>query len=143
EIFGDFSDVLGDLFGFGSLFGSGRRRRRGRAGRDLRYDLEIEFDEALRGLETEVQIPRLDPCATCDGSGAASGGLETCATCRGKGQVAFQQGFFTIARTCGTCGGAGKRITKRCSECRGEGRVRTERTITVRIPAGVDEGMQL
>jgi molecular chaperone DnaJ len=143
EIFGDFSDILGDLFGFGGVFGGGRRRRRGRAGRDLRYDLEIDFEEAVRGLETRVKIPRLEACDTCGGSGAAPGGVETCAHCNGRGQVAFQQGFFTIARACGHCRGAGKRIVKPCPACRGEGRVRAERDLTVRIPAGVDDGMQL
>jgi len=143
EIFADFSDILGDLFGFGSIFGGGRRRRRGQAGRDLRYDLEIEFEEAVAGLETRIKVPRLDPCEACQGSGAASGGIETCSQCRGQGQVAFQQGFFTVARTCGHCRGTGKRIVKACEACLGEGRTRAERDIKVRIPAGVDDGMQL
>jgi len=143
EIFGDFSDVLGDLFGLGGLFGGGRRRRRGQAGRDLRFDLEIEFLEAARGLETRIKVPRLDPCATCRGAGAAPGGLATCAPCGGRGQVAFQQGFFTIARACGQCGGKGKRVTQPCRDCAGQGRSRVDRDITVRIPAGVDDGMQL
>jgi molecular chaperone DnaJ len=143
EIFADFSDILGDVFGLGGIFGGGRRRRGGRPGRDLRYDLEIDFEDAVRGLETRIQIPRLEPCASCGGSGGAAGGVSTCSNCKGRGQVAFQQGFFTIARVCGPCGGSGKRITKSCPDCRGEGRVRHERTITVRIPPGVDEGMQL
>jgi molecular chaperone DnaJ len=143
EIFADFSDILGDLFGFGSIFGGSRRRRRGQAGRDLRYDLEIEFEEAVGGLETRIKVPRLDRCDECDGRGAAPDGIETCAHCHGQGQVAFQQGFFTIARACGHCRGTGKRIVKPCAGCRGEGRVRVEREIKVRIPAGVDDGMQL
>jgi len=143
EIFADFSDILGDLFGFGSIFGGARRRRRGQAGRDLRYDLEIEFEEAVRGLETRIKVPRLETCGECDGRGAAPDGFENCAQCNGQGQVAFQQGFFTIARTCGHCRGTGKRIVKPCSRCRGEGRVRAERDLQVRIPAGVDDGMQL
>jgi len=143
ETFSDFSDILGDLFGFGSVFGGGRRGRRGRAGSDLRYDLEIDFEEAVGGLETHIQVPRHESCESCRGSGGAPGGVETCSDCKGKGQVAFRQGFFTIARACSSCGGAGKRILKACSECRGEGRVRTERTITLRVPAGVDEGMQM
>ena len=114
-----------------------------RRGRDLRYDLEIDFEEAVRGLETKIQVPRLDPCESCGGDGAAPGGLETCSNCNGQGQVAFQQGFFTIARPCSPCGGSGRRITDPCSECDGKGRVRAEKTIKVRIPAGVDEGMQL
>ncbi len=142
EIFADFSDVLGDLFGFGNVFGGGRRRR-GPAGRDLRYDLEIEFEEAIRGLETRIRIPRFEPCGECSGSGAAPGGVDRCAHCNGQGQVAFQQGFFTIARTCGHCRGTGKRISKFCAGCRGEGHLQVERDIQVRIPAGVDGGMQL
>jgi molecular chaperone DnaJ len=143
EIFGDFSDILGDLFGFGSVFGGGGRRRGRQRGRDLRFDLEIEFEEAAHGLETNIQVPRLDPCETCTGSGAAPGGVETCSHCGGQGQVAFQQGFFTIARPCGSCRGNGKRITDPCQACGGEGRVRAERAIKVRIPAGVDDGVQL
>lgn len=145
EIFGDFSDILGDLFGFGSIFG-GRGRGRGRQGQpgaDLRYDLEIEFEEAIRGLETKIKVPRLERCATCDGSGAEDGGLETCDQCGGQGQVAFQQGFFTIARTCPACRGRGQRVTSPCPSCSGEGRTRSERTLTVRIPAGVDDGVRL
>ena len=143
EIFADFSDVLGDLFGFGNVFGGGSRRRRGHAGRDLRYDLEIEFEEAIHGLETRIRIPRFEPCEECSGSGAAPGGVARCSHCSGQGQVAFQQGFFTIARTCGHCRGTGQRISKPCTGCRGEARTQVERDIQVRIPAGVDSGMQL
>ncbi len=144
EIFSDFGDVLGDLFGLGGVFGGGRRGRHGaQPGRDLRYDLELDFEEAVRGLETNVRIGRLDPCPTCRGSGAAPQGIETCGQCGGRGQVAFQQGFFTIARTCGYCGGAGRRVTRPCETCKGEARTQTERTIQVRIPAGVDDGMRL
>jgi molecular chaperone DnaJ len=140
DIFGDFSDILGDLFGLGSIFGGPRRGRRGRAGSDLRYDLEIEFEEAVRGLETRIRVPRLESCSRCDGSGGKS---TTCDACGGRGQVAFQQGFFTIARTCSQCSGSGRRITDPCGECAGRGRVQAERTLTVRIPPGVDDGMQL
>jgi len=136
--------VLGDMFGFGNVFGGGHRRRRlGQAGRDLRYHLEIEFEEAIRGLKTRIKIPRLEPCAECSGGGAAPGGVGRCSHCNGQGQVAFQQGFFTIARTCGHCRGTGNRISKLCSGCRGEGRLQVEREIQVRIPAGVDSEMQL
>ena len=143
DVFADFSDILGDLFGFGSVFGGGRRRGRPGAGRDLRYDLEIDFEEAVRGLETRIQVPREEACPECGGRGAEEGGIETCRQCNGRGQVAFQQGFFTIARTCGQCGGSGRRITRPCKACRGRGRVQAERTITVRIPAGVDTGTRL
>jgi len=143
EIFADFGDILGDLFGFGSVFGGGRRARRGRAGRDLRYDLEIDFEEAVRGLETQIKLPILETCKTCSGRGAPEDGIETCRQCGGRGQVAFQQGFFTIARSCGQCGGTGKRIVKPCRDCAGEGRVRRESTLQIRIPPGVDSGTQL
>lgn len=142
ETFGDFGDILGDLFGFG--FGGGRGRGRSARGADLRYDLEIEFEEAALGLETRIQVPRLERCETCDGKGTTSpDGVQTCTQCRGRGQVAFQQGFFTIARTCGACGGAGRRIVKPCRSCQGQGLVRRERTLTVRIPPGVEEGTRL
>jgi molecular chaperone DnaJ len=145
DIFGDFSDILGDLFGFGSIFGGGggRRRRGGSPGRDLRYDLEIDFEEAVRGLETRIRVPRLETCRDCGGQGAAEGGIETCGACGGRGQVAFQQGFFTIARPCGSCRGTGKRITKPCHSCDGAGRVQREKTIGIRIPPGVDEGTRI
>jgi molecular chaperone DnaJ len=143
EIFADFHDILGDLFGFGSIFGGARRRGGVRQGRDLRYDLELDFEEAARGLETKIRVPRLDSCDACQGSGAAPGGIETCPDCGGRGQVAFQQGLFTIARPCGQCRGSGRRISKACETCGGAGRLRVERTIKVRIPAGVDEGMRL
>ena len=120
EAFADFGDILGNIFGFGNMFGGGRRGPR--AGRDLRYDLELEFEQAAAGLEIPIRIPRLERCGTCRGTGAeGKDGVKTCATCRGRGQVAFQQGFFTIARTCGTCGGSGQRIVKPCGTCAGQG----------------------
>jgi molecular chaperone DnaJ len=143
--FGDFADILGNMFGFGDLFGGGGRRRGGpQRGADLRYDLEISFEESARGAETTIQIPRQENCETCDGSGAAAGSKpSTCPQCRGQGQVRFQQGFFTVARTCPQCRGAGKIITKPCQTCRGAGRVAKERKITVKIPAGIATGQQL
>ena len=142
EVFGDFGDILGNLFGFGNIFGGARRGPR--AGQDLRYDLEITFEQAAAGYEAPIAIPRFDRCSTCRGTGAkGKDGVKTCSTCRGRGQVAFQQGFFTIARTCGTCGGAGKRIVTPCGACAGQGRVQATSTITVRVPAGVDDGMRL
>ena len=143
DIFGDFSDILGDLFGFGGMFGGARRGRGPRAGRDLRYDLEIEFEEAVRGLETQIRVPRAEHCPSCGGTGAAPADIRTCAQCQGQGQVAFQQGFFTIARPCGRCRGTGKQIDKPCPTCDGHGQVAQERTLKVRIPAGVDTGMRL
>jgi molecular chaperone DnaJ len=142
DVFADFGDVLGNLFGFGNIFGGGRRGPR--PGQDLQYDLELTFEQTASGLESPIRIPRLDRCGTCKGTGAqGKDGVKTCPTCRGRGQVAFQQGFFTIARTCGTCGGSGKRIVKPCPTCEGKGRVRVEKTVTVRVPAGVDDGMRL
>jgi molecular chaperone DnaJ len=145
DVFGDFADVLGDLFGFGGIFGGGaRRRRRGRPGQDLRYDLELEFEEAVRGLETKIRVPRSEGCPDCGGSGAADPeGITSCPDCGGRGQVAFQQGFFTVARPCGRCRGQGRVITRPCTTCSGSGRVRQERTLSVRIPAGVQDGVQL
>jgi len=143
--FGDFADILGNMFGFGDLFGGGGRRRGGpQRGADLRYDLEISFEEAARGAETVIQIPRQETCETCSGSGSAPGSqAATCPQCRGQGQVRFQQGFFTVARTCPQCRGAGKIITKPCQTCRGAGRVTKEKKLTVKIPAGIATGQQL
>ncbi len=141
EIFADFSDILGSFFG--GIFGGGRRGRGVAAGRDLRFDLEIDFEEAVRGLETKIQIPRLESCPDCAGRGAAEGDLVRCPQCAGRGQVAFQQGFFTVARTCARCQGTGRQITRPCETCEGNGMVQNERTLTVRIPPGVDEGVRL
>jgi len=142
--FGDFADILGNMFGFGDLFGGSRRRGGPQRGADLRYDLEISFEESARGAETAVQIPRQENCESCHGSGAAPGSSPTtCPQCRGQGQVRFQQGFFTVARTCPQCRGAGKIVTKPCATCHGAGRVAKERKITVKIPPGIATGQQL
>ena len=141
-IFADFGDILG---GLGDLFGGGSARRSGvRRGSDLRYDLEISFEEAATGLETTLQIPREEPCDTCSGSGAAPGSAaETCSHCQGRGQIRFQQGFFTVARTCPQCGGVGRVIKKPCQTCHGNGRVARERKLTVKIPAGIATAQRL
>jgi molecular chaperone DnaJ len=142
--FGDFADILGSMFGFGDVFGGGRRRSGPQRGADLRYDLEISFEEAARGAETMIQIPRQEACDTCRGSGAAPGSSPvTCAQCHGQGQIRTQQGFFTVARTCPACRGAGKTISKPCPACHGGGRVSKDRKITVKIPAGIASGQQL
>jgi len=142
--FGDFADILGGMFGFGDMFGGGRRRGGPQRGSDLRYDLEIAFEEAARGTDTSIQIPRQENCDTCSGSGAAPGTQPTtCTMCKGQGQVRRQQGFFTIATTCPQCRGAGRTVTKPCSSCHGAGRVAHERKITVKIPAGIATGQQL
>jgi molecular chaperone DnaJ len=142
--FGDFADILGNMFGFGDLFGNARRRGGPQRGADLRYDLEIAFEEAAKGVETTIQIPRQETCESCHGSGAAPGSSPTtCSMCRGQGQVRSQQGFFTVARTCPQCQGAGKIITKPCATCRGAGRISRERKLTVKIPPGIATGQQL
>jgi molecular chaperone DnaJ len=141
-IFSDFGDILGDLFGFGDLFG--RRRAGPRRGADLRYTLELTFEEAAFGTETHIQIPRVESCAACQGSGSAPGTTPaTCSACNGGGQVTFTQGFFSVSRTCGRCRGTGKIIANHCKECRGQGQVPAERKLQIKIPAGVDTGSQL
>jgi molecular chaperone DnaJ len=147
-IFADFSDIfagLGDMFGFGDLFGGARRRRTGpQRGSDLRYDLEITFEESYEGTETSILVPREETCTTCKGSGAAPGtSPETCAQCRGTGQLRYQQGFLTVARPCSNCRGTGRTISKPCTSCRGAGRVTKERKLTVKIPPGIATGQQL
>jgi len=142
--FGDFADILGNMFGFGDLFGGGRRRGGPQRGADLRYDLEIPFEEAANGTETTIQIPRQEACETCRGTGAAPGSSPTtCSMCRGVGQVRRQQGFFTIATTCPQCRGNGQIVSKPCQTCAGAGRTQRERKITVKIPAGIATGQQL
>jgi molecular chaperone DnaJ len=141
-IFSDFGDILGDLFGFGDAFG--RRRGGPRRGADLRYNLELSFEEAVFGTETHIQIPRAEACATCHGSGAAPGTTPTtCTSCAGRGQVTFQQGFFSVARTCGRCQGTGRMVTSPCKDCGGEGHQTVERKLQIKIPGGVDTGSQL
>jgi molecular chaperone DnaJ len=139
SVFTGFEDIfgnLGDLFGFGDVFGGGRRRSGPQRGEDLRYDLEIEFEESARGVETTIQIPRKEACETCGGSGA-SGGTQAvrCQQCQGRGQVRYQQGFFVVARTCGQCGGTGSVIKDPCKACRGNGQMTRERKLTVKRPA--------
>ncbi|MGZ8711091.1 MAG: molecular chaperone DnaJ [Thermoanaerobaculia bacterium] len=143
--FSDFGDILGDLFGFGDFFGSGRKRsNRPARGNDLRYDLQIEFKEAVFGKEVSLDVPRTISCATCNGSGAKAGTSPVaCNGCGGRGQVRYSQGFFAVARTCPQCGGAGKVIKDPCVTCSGAGRIRETRTISVKIPAGVDDGSRL
>ena len=145
-IFQDFHDIFGDFFGFEDLFGGGggRRSRRAQRGADLRYDMSLTFEEASTGVNTKIKLPRQEYCSACNGTGAKAGtGVSTCQTCGGRGQLAYQQGFFTISRTCPHCQGAGQVVKERCPECRGQGRVEREKTIELRIPAGVDTGTRL
>jgi molecular chaperone DnaJ len=144
--FTDFSDILGDLFGFGDMFGGGGKRGRSRSqrGEDLRYDLEINLEDAIRGLSVDIQVPRLDLCSRCEGTGAEKNdGLVSCPMCHGRGEVIYQQSFLQIRRTCNQCGGRGQIVRRPCTQCRGERYVRTERKLKVNIPAGVDTGTRL
>ena len=146
--FGGIEDILGDLFGFGDVFGgrggaSGRRSAAQR-GADLRYDLEMSLEEASTGMTAQLRVPRLEACEECKGSGAAPGTQpETCPGCAGAGQVRYQQGFFSVARTCGQCRGSGRVIRTPCEKCKGAGRVEREKQIEVKIPAGVETGSRL
>lgn len=136
---GGMGDIFGDIFG--EFFGGGRGRTRAAAGDDLRYNLTISFNDAAFGTSTKVRVPRWERCPDCDGSGARSkNGVSTCAQCRGAGQVRIQQGFFSITRTCPRCGGEGSVITDPCGTCRGRKRIERERTLSVKIPAGVETG---
>ena len=146
--FGGIEDILGDLFGFGDMFGArggaGARRSAAQRGADLRYDLEMTLEEAAAGMTAQLRIPRLESCDLCKGTGAAAGTQpENCATCGGAGQVRYQQGFFSVARTCGSCRGTGRIIKTPCEECRGAGRIEREKNIEVKIPAGVETGSRL
>ncbi|MEM7611920.1 MAG: molecular chaperone DnaJ [Pseudomonadota bacterium] len=137
-----FSDVFGDVFG--DIFGGARRGGGGRQvfrGADLRYDLEMSLEDAIRGESTNLEIPSYVTCETCSGSGAAKGSKpETCDTCGGAGQVRMTQGFFSVQQTCPTCHGEGNIIKDPCGSCDGRGRVRKTRTLSVKIPVGVDNG---
>jgi molecular chaperone DnaJ len=136
-----FSDIFGDFFGTGR----GRSRSRSRRGDDLRYDLEIEFEEAARGTDKVVKFERLTTCETCKGTRARGGveGARTCPNCRGTGQVRTQQGFFSISTTCSQCRGEGMIIADPCPKCQGQGRVRKAVSLSVKIPPGVDNGSRL
>ncbi len=143
--FQDFGDIFGEIFGFGDAFGGGgRRRSRSQRGADLREDLTIEFEEAVFGTETRVTVRRHEACEDCRGSGSAPGkGASTCRSCAGRGQVRYQQGFFSIARTCPACQGSGSVITDPCAKCKGEGRILRQRTVDAKVPAGVEDGTRI
>jgi len=137
--FGNFADAFGDIFS--DIFGGGRARSSVYRGADLRYNLEIALEDAARGTETRIRIPAMEECGTCHGSGAKPGtSPTTCPSCSGHGQVRMQQGFFSIQQTCPRCHGTGKIVSSPCSACDGVGRVRQHKTLSVKIPAGVDEG---
>lgn len=137
-----FGDIFSDIFG--DIFGGQRERGRGRRGDDLQYNLEISFEEAAFGVEKKIDIPYAKRCDTCGGSGAKPGTEpKVCPTCRGAGQVRFQQGFFSISKTCNHCNGEGKVVEHPCPDCRGVGSVRDKKTISVKVPAGVETGTRL
>ncbi|MDX1632525.1 MAG: molecular chaperone DnaJ [Thermoanaerobaculia bacterium] len=149
-VFGDFADILGDLFGFGDTFGGRRRSRRRRggpraaAGADLRYDVSLSFEEAAFGTEKTLTVPRLEVCPGCEGTGSKEGKAPSrCKACEGSGQVRFSQGFLTVARPCPQCRGEGVVVEEPCPQCRGQRRIEREREIEVKIPAGVDTGARL
>lgn len=143
-IFQDFGDIFGDIFGEAFGGGGGRRRSRAQRGADLREDLHLDFEEAVFGVDKEVNVRRHEACDTCRGSGSAPGKSPVaCKTCNGRGQVRYQQGFFSIARTCPTCQGAGSVVTDPCPKCKGEGRLMRERVVEAKVPAGVEDGTRI
>ncbi|WP_323751679.1 molecular chaperone DnaJ [Marinobacter sp.] len=137
---GNFSDIFGDVFG--DIFGGGGGgRARNTRGSDLRYTLELDLEEAVKGKDVKITIPGHKECDSCDGSGAEKGSRpETCGTCQGMGQVRMQQGFFTVQQACPACRGSGQVIKNPCKSCHGQGRVRQEKTLSVKVPPGVDTG---
>jgi molecular chaperone DnaJ len=143
---GGFGDAFGDIFG--DIFGGGRRGGGGGPqvyrGADLRYNLEISLEQAAAGFDTTIRVPSWDKCDTCHGSGAKPGTSPvTCTTCHGHGQVRMQQGFFSIQQTCPKCHGSGKIIPEPCASCGGAGRIKRNKTLEVKIPAGIDSGMRI
>ena len=145
-VFQDFHDIFGEFFGFGDLFGAGGGRRRSRAqrGADLREDINLEFEEAVFGTETKVTVRRHETCPDCRGTGAAPGKAPVaCKSCAGRGQVRYQQGFFSMARTCSTCQGLGSVITDPCTKCKGEARVLRQKVVDAKVPAGVEDGTRI
>jgi molecular chaperone DnaJ len=136
---GNFSDIFGDVFG--DIFGGGGGRGGPQRGSDLRYTLDITLEDAVKGTTVEIRVPSLSACEKCDGSGAKKGSsAATCGTCGGAGQVRMQQGLFQVQQTCPTCRGRGKTITDPCNACHGQGRVEKTRTLSVKVPPGVDTG---
>lgn len=141
--FGSFSDIFGDVFG--DIFGGGRSGGRGRSGpkrgNDLRYNLELDLEEAVKGTEVKIRVPTLVSCEPCNGSGAKPGSKPvSCTTCGGIGQVRMQQGFFSVQQTCPNCRGKGTVISDPCSKCHGQGRIEETKTLSVKVPPGVDTG---
>ncbi|MEA1888736.1 MAG: molecular chaperone DnaJ [Pseudomonadota bacterium] len=137
-----FGDAFGDIFG--DIFGGGRRSQRQNRGSDLRYNMELSLEDAVNGTEVQIRVPVMSTCETCDGSGARKGSTpKICTTCGGHGEVRMQQGFFSVQQTCPQCRGKGKIITDPCPDCHGQGRINKHKKLSVKIPAGVDEGDQV
>lgn len=139
-----FADIFEDIFG--SFFGASGSQTRARPtrGNDLRYDLDITLEESAFGAEKDIEVPRWENCEACNGSGSRPGkGPVTCNTCKGTGHVRFQQGFFSVSKTCGNCQGSGRIITDPCSSCKGTGSVKKVFTVSVKVPPGVDTGSRL
>jgi molecular chaperone DnaJ len=141
----DLGDIFGDLFGeMFNMGGGAQRQTRQRRGEDLRFDLAINFEDAIFGKETDVKIRRFEACSTCHATGSTSGrGPSTCPQCQGRGQIRYQQGFFSVARTCSACGGAGAIVSDPCAICHGETRVTKEAKLSVKVPPGVEEGTRI
>lgn len=140
---GGFGDIFGDMFGdiFGGGGGRGQRQRRGA---DMRYNLSLSLEDAVRGTEVNISVPRMSTCKTCTGTGAKKGSSpKQCGTCHGQGQVRIQQGFFSVQQTCPHCNGKGTQISDPCNDCHGQGRVKENKKLSVKIPAGVDEDDQI
>ncbi len=143
--YANFEDIF-DMFGFGDMFGArgGGRRSRVQRGADLRYDLEISLEDAALGKDERLKIPRLEKCGECDGTGAEEGTHpDDCIACGGSGQTRYQQGFFSVMRTCPNCAGKGQVIKNPCKECRSQGRIEKEKILEIKIPAGVETGSRL
>ena len=141
---GGFADAFGDIFG--DIFGAGRQRGGPQVyrGADLRYSMEITLEQAAQGYETQIRIPGWEGCETCHGSGAKAGTkAQTCPSCQGQGTVRMQQGFFSIQQTCPKCHGSGKYLPEPCPTCEGLGKIKRNKTLEVKIPAGIDEGMRI
>ncbi|CAL4042508.1 molecular chaperone DnaJ [Buchnera aphidicola] len=137
----DFGDIFGDVFG--DIFGNGRQQR-ARQGSDLRYNMELTLEEAVRGITKEITIPSLQKCKMCHGSGSKSGSLsQNCPSCRGKGQIHIRKGFFTVQQNCSTCQGSGSVIKSPCNICRGAGRIEKSKILSVKIPSGIDTNDQI
>jgi molecular chaperone DnaJ len=148
SVFSDFEDILGSFFnfGFGDIFGAGQRggKRYSRQGRDLALEIELDLEQAAKGMDKKLNLDKYEICAECGGTRLAPGTkTDTCPTCEGRGQMRYQQGFFSIARTCSHCAGEGEIINTPCPSCRGKGKVRKKKSISINIPAGVDDGMRL